>query len=236
MNDMPPTPPRPGLEAVTKAIADLEEAISLSRLQNDPLVHLVRGVQATLISHAAIIAANDQAITEHRMHIDRDFSAVWQARDALVDMTNGIVKSAKAEVEAAHADTARQIVGSIARSAEQKLAAMSRMIWWRTITLGSGSAILILAVGLGLGYWLGDRTGYNEAASSIAASGPVEQAVLKGQGPAGLHQWHQLMLGNGITKTMQVDCHGKNVAHQNGRAACHLWLWLAPLGQTVAHS
>jgi len=94
---------------------------------------------------------------------------------------------------------------------------------------------VILALGFGLGYWRGNAAGYDQAATAIQASGPVERAVLSTQGPAGLDQWHELMRDNGIRDTMKTDCTGNNIAHQDGRTACHLWLWTTPYVASAAH-
>ncbi|HTW71365.1 MAG TPA: hypothetical protein VME47_15875 [Acetobacteraceae bacterium] len=84
---------------------------------------------------------------------------------------------------------------------------MSRWVWWRTLAIGSALAIVILALGFGLGYWRGNAPGYHHAATTIHAAGPVEQAVLSAQGPAGLDQWHELMRDNGILDTRTAACH-----------------------------
>jgi hypothetical protein len=227
MNDIPHEP-QPGLAAVNKAIDELENAIQLSRLQNDPLVHVVRAIQATLKSHLEIYAADAEALSNHRLNIDRDFNAIRQSRNDLSRMTDAIVKSAKAEVEAAHAETARQIVGSIARSAEYKLTAMSKLIWWRTIVLAATAMIGILLLGAGAGYWRGYQVGHYDAATTIRSATPIANAVLaRRDGTAALHDWNNLMRDNPIVAVMD-KCHGHNLAKQDGRTACHMWLWTTP--------
>ena len=221
--------------AIRSAQAELDRAEQLARLDNDPTAQTLRALRVFLGSTAAMIADQRRYVAEHRLHIDRDFDAVRQARDSLVDIANQTVKAAKAEVEAAHANVARQVAASIASSAEQHLVAMSRWVWWRTLTIGSALAIVILALGFGLGYWRGNAAGYDQAASVVQASGPVERAVLSAQGPAGLDQWHELMRDNGILDTMKTDCTGNNIAHQDGRTACHLWLWTTPYVASAAH-
>ena len=220
---------------IRTAQTELERAEHLARLDNDPTAQTLRALRVFLDSTAAMITDQRRYLAEHRLHVDRDFNAVRQARDSLVEIANQTVKSAKAEVEAAHADVARQVAASIASSAEQRLAAMSRWVWWQTLAIGSALAIVILALGFGLGYWRGNAAGYDQAATTIAASGPVERAVLSAQGPAGLHQWHELMRDNGILDIMKTDCTGNNVAHQDGRTACHLWLWTTPYVASAAH-
>lgn len=233
MNDIPHEP-QPGLAAVNKAIDELETAIQLSRLQNDPLVHVVRAIQATLKSHLEIYAANAEALSTHRLSIDRDFNAIRQSRDDLTRMTDAIVKSAKTEVEAAHAETARQIVGSIARSAESKLAAISKIIWWRTIVLSAAAMISILLLGAGAGYWRGYQVGHYDAATTIRSATPIANAVLANSGTAALHDWNNLMIDNPIVAVMD-KCHGHNLSKQNGRTACHMWLWITPYVRPVPH-
>jgi len=220
---------------IRTAQTELERAEHLARLDNDPTAQTFRALRVFLDSTAAMITDQRRHLADHRLHVDRDFNAVRQARDSLVEIANQTVIAAKAEVEAARADVARRVAASIASSAEQRLAAMSRWVWWRTLTIGSALAIVILALGFGLGYWRGSAAGYGQAATTIQASGPVERAVLSVQGPAGLDQWHELMHDNGILDTMKTDCTGNNVAHQDGRTACHLWLWTTPYVASAAH-
>jgi hypothetical protein len=221
--------------SIRAAHESLDLAAQFAKQTGDPTAYHLGALRDMLYSLAEIDDAGKKTIAEHRMHIDRDFDAIRQARDALIDTTNHVVTAAKSEVEAAHAAMGQKLVASIGHSVEQKLASMSRMMWWRTITLGSALSIGILALGFGLGYWRGNSTGYDQAASSILASGPVERAVQADQGPAGLHQWHQFMQDNNIVQTMKTDCKGSNIAHQTGRTACHLWLWTTPFVQPLAH-
>jgi hypothetical protein len=234
MNDIPQQP-EPALVAVKRAIDELETSIQLSRLQNDPLVHLVRAMQTSLKSHAEIIETNARAIADHRSHIDRDFTAIRQSRHDLSRMTDAIVKSAKAEVEAAHAETARQVVASIARSAEQKLAAMSKIMWWRTIVLASAVPILALLIGAGAGYWRGYQVGHHTAATTIRSATPIANAVLARSGPTALHDWNMLMTYNPIQAVMS-KCHGNNIAQEHHRTVCKMWMWITPYVPPVAHA
>ncbi len=221
--------------AIRAAQAELDRAEQLARLDNDPTAHTLLALRVFLGSTAAIAADQRRAMAEHRLHIDRDFSAVRQARDGLAQTIDQAFKAAKAQAEAAHADLSRQFVASFAQAAEQRLKAMSRWVWWRTLASCAALAIVILALGFGLGYWRGNAAGYSQAAGTIHAAGAVEQSVLASQGPAGLAQWHQLMRDNAILDTMKSDCTGKNVAHQDGRTACHLWLWTTPNVAPAAH-
>ena len=214
--------------AIRAAQAELDRAEQLARLDNDPTAQTLLALRVFLGSTAAIAADQRRAMAEHRLHVDRDFSAVRQARDGLAQTIDQAFKAAKAQAEAAHADLSRQFVASFAQAAEQRLKAMSRWVWWRTLASCAALAIVILALGFGLGYWRGNAAGYSQAAGTIHATGAVEQSVLASQGPAGLAQWHQLMRDNAILDTMKSDCTSKNVAHQDGRTACHLWLWTTP--------
>ena len=227
---------RGGAEAAIRAAqAELDRAEQLARLDNDPTAHTLRALRVFLDSTAAIAADQRRVMAEHRQNIDQDFSAVRQARDGLAQTIDQAFKAAKAQAEAAHADLSRQLVTSFAKEAEQRLKSMSRWVWWRTIASGAALAIVILALGFGVGYWRGNAAGYSRAAGTIQATGAVEQSVLASQGPAGLAQWHQLMRDNAILDTMKSDCSGKNVAHQDGRTACHLWLWTTPNVAQAAH-
>ncbi|SHF19026.1 hypothetical protein SAMN02746095_02399 [Acidocella aminolytica 101 = DSM 11237] len=221
--------------AIRAAQAELDRAEQLARLDNDPTTQTLLALRVFLGSTAAITADQRRAMAEHSLHVDRDFSAVRQARDGLAQTIDQAFKAAKAQAEAAHADLSRQFVASFAQAAEQRLKGMSRWVWWRTLASCAALAIVILALGFGLGYWRGNAAGYSQAAGTIHATGAVGQSVLASQGPAGLAQWHQLMRDNAIIDTMKSDCTGKNVAHQDGRTACHLWLWTTPNVASAAH-
>ena len=225
-----------GAEAAIRAAqAELDRAEQLARLDNDPTAQTLHALRVFLDSTVAIATDQRRAMAEHRQNIDQDFSAVRQARDGLAQTIDHAFQAAKAQAEAAHADLSRQFVASFAKEAEERLKSMSRWIWWRTIASGAALAIVILGLGYGLGYWRGNAAGYSEAAGTIHATGAVEQSVLTSQGPAGLAQWHQLMRDNAILDTMKSDCAGQNVAHQDGRTACHLWLWTTPNVAPAAH-
>ena len=225
-----------GAEAAIRAAqAELDRAEQLARLDNDPTAQTLHALRVFLDSTVAIATDQRRAMAEHRQNIDQDFSAVRQARDGLAQTIDHAFQAAKAQAEAAHADLSRQFVASFAQAAEQRLKAMSRWVWWRTLASCAALAIVILALGFGLGYWRGNAAGYSQAAGTIHATGAVEQSVLASQGPAGLAQWHQRMRDNAILDTMQSDCTGKNVAHQDGRTACHLWLWTTPNVAPAAH-
>lgn len=221
--------------AIRAAQTELDRAEQIARLDNDPTAPTLHALRVFLGSAAAMIADQRRYMTEHRLQVDRDFNAVRQARDGLSQTIDQAFKAAKAQAEAAHADLSRQFVASFAQAAEKRLADMSRWVWWRTLATGSALAIVILALGFGLGYWRGNAAGYDQAATTIQASGPVEQAVLSAQGPADLAQWHELMRDNAILDTMKTDCTAANVAHQDGRTACHLWLWTTPNLAPPAH-
>lgn len=225
-----------GAEAALRAAeAELERAEQFARIDNDPTAHSFHALRLFLGAIATLIADQRRSAAAHRQSVDRDFDLIRQARDSVADTARQAVIAAKAEVEAAHADMARQFAASIARSAEQHLATMARGLWWRTLALGSSLAIIILALGFGGGYWRGHAAGYHQAATSIRASAPVEQAVLTAQGPAALRQWHRLMRDNAILATLKTDCTEQNTARQNGRTACHLWLWTTPYIAPAAH-
>lgn len=232
-----PEPSQPGdfRQALRAAHASLDKAAQFAQLAGDPAALHLGALRDMLYALAEMEASRKAVIAEHRMHIDRDFNALRQANDSLDKAMTHAVTAAKAEVEKAHADTARQIVGSIARAAEQKLATMARAVWWRTMIIGSVVSIAVLGLGFGLGYWRGTAVGYDHAASAIQASGPAEQAVLNEQGPAGLRQWHRLMQDNGIVQTMKLDCKGGNIARKHGRTACRMWLWTTPYVTPAAH-
>jgi hypothetical protein len=221
--------------AIRSAKAELDRAEQLARLDNDPTVQTLQALRAFLDSMAAMLADQQRQAAQHRLHIDQDFRAVQQARDSLHDAIDEACEAAKAQTAAAHADLSRQFVASFAKAAENRLAAMSRQLWWRTLTIGSALAAAILLAGVGLGYWCGDVAGFSQAATTIRASGPVEQVILASQGATALGQWHQLMLDNNITSTMKTNCAGSNMGHQNGRTACHLWLWTTPYTGKESH-
>lgn len=213
-----PLDPEAALRAAQDALLQAErKAVS----EGDPIATSLHALRAWLSSFGS--AARDYAAATRR-----DTDALRDVQTRLDQSMRLAVEAARADVSKAHAEMAHSLVGSISARAHAELAKMSTSVWWRTVVLASAIPLLALSIGVGAGYWRGYQVGHYAAATTIRTAAPLAQSILANQGPAALHDWNVLMRDNGIVPAMKTFCHGTNIAKQNGRTACHIWLWLTP--------
>lgn len=225
VNGEEPPDPDDALRAAQEALLKTEK---MAVLVNDPIADSLRALRIFLTAFGA-------TATLHRMTTKRDYHAVRDVQSRLDKSMTLAVEAARADVSKAHAEMAQSLIGSIGARASAELSAMSRILWWRTVILASAVPVIALLIGGGAGYWRGYQVGHYDAATAIRSATPIANAVLANGGPAALHDWNQLMMDNPIVAVMD-KCHGKNLAKQDGRTACHMWLWTTPYVPPVAHA
>jgi hypothetical protein len=157
----------------------------------------------------------------------RDFYAVRDVQSRLDKSMTLAVEAARTDVSKAHAEMAHSLIGSIGARASAELSAMSRRLWFRNVILASAVPVLALLIGGGIGYWQGYQAGHHATATIIRSAAPIARAVVASGGPVALHDWNNLMTDNPIVAVMN-KCHGNNLGKQDGRTACHMWLWITP--------
>lgn len=223
VNDPPDDPDR----VVRDAQDRLEKAEQRAVIADDPTAEHLHALRAFLAAFAS-------TATLHQMTTKRDYHAARDIQDRLDKSINLAVSAARADVSKAHAEMAQSLIGSISARVSAEMSAMARMVWWRTIILASALPIIALLLGAGAGYWRGYQVGHYDAATTIRSATPIANAVLAQGGPAALHDWNNLMRDNPIVAVMD-KCHGKNLAKQDGRTACHMWFWTTPYVPPTPH-
>jgi len=216
VSDTPDDPDR----VVRDAQDRLEKAERLAVIADDHTAEYLHALRAFLAAFAS--TAN-----LHRMTTKRDFHAVHQIQSRLDKSITLAVDAARADVAKAHAEMAQSLIGSIGARASAELSAMSRRLWFRNVILASALPIIALLIGGGIGYWRGYQAGHHATATIIRSAAPIARAVVASGGPLALHDWNNLMTDNPIVAVMN-KCHGNNLGKQDGRTACHMWLWITP--------
>lgn len=221
ITDPEPTDPDEAVRAAQDALLSVEK---MAVLVNDPIKEPLKALRAFLTAFAS-------TATLHRMTTKRDTLAIEAVQRSLQESMNRAVTAARADVEKAHAEMARNLVGTISSRASAELGAMSRAIWRRNVILASALPIVALLIGAVAGYWRGYQVGHYDAASTIRSSTPLDNQIIAAEGTAGLADWQALMRENAI-KPLMAGCHGKKLIHERGRAACWMLLWVTPYVQS----
>ena len=216
VSDTPDDPDR----VVRDAQDRLEKAEQLAVIADDHTAEYLHALRAFLAAFAS--TAN-----LHRMTTKRDFHAVHQIQSRLDKSITLAVDAARVDVAKAHAEMAQSLIGSIGARASAELSAMSRRLWFRNVILASALPLIALLIGGGIGYWRGYQAGHHATATIIRSAAPIARAVVASGGPLALHDWNNLMTDNPIVAVMN-KCHGNNLGKQDGRTACHMWLWITP--------
>ncbi len=209
----PPDDPDRVVRDAQAALAVAEQRAMIADDHTAEYLHALRAFLAAFASTASL----------HRMTTKRDFYAVRDVQSRLDKSMNLAVEAARADVSKAHAEMAHSLIGSIGARASAELSAMSRRLWFRNVILASAVPILALMIGGGIGYW----QGYQATATIIRSAAPIARGVVASGGPVALHDWNNLMTDNPIVAVMN-KCHGNNLGKQDGRTACHMWLWITP--------
>lgn len=211
-------------DAAIRAAQDrLARAAEIAKLAGDPSQSLIE-ILATHVGALVHVHRAGIEVANRRLDvIDGRLDELHDIEAGLRSAATGRVEAAKAEITRAQAEMSRQLVGEIAASTEARLAAMSRAVWLKAVGAGALLGLALLAGGGALGFAWGRRS----AARTIATADALVHFVAVHEGPGAVHDWAILMRYNPI-KAVMAGCDGKNVATQNGRKACHMWLWTGP--------
>lgn len=207
-------------EAVIRAAQD--------KLERDEQRAMIAGDPAAQHLHSlrAFLAAFGAAVNLHQMTTKRDFYAVREVQTRLDKTLDRAVSAAQADVAKAHAEMAQSLIGSIGARASAELAKMSRVVWWRSIMFATLAALAIIVASAGIGYWRGYQAGHHNVDQIYRTTIALRAALLK-RNPVAYADWNKLIEDNPIRSIMS-DCHGANLARQDGRTACNMWLWITP--------
>lgn len=221
--------PRPDLEARLRATArKLSGSLQLARLTNDPLGHLVEAFadvvsdMATLHSEQRAMHEAEKDLANRRLDvIDSRLDEIHAIHAEIKDVANAAAAAAKADIAKAQADLARDSAQQIATAAALQLKRMTRTAWLRAVS----AAVAVGLAAFVTGGALGTAWGGGAAARTIATANAVVHFVAKQEGPAAVKDWATLMRYNPI-ETLMARCTGKNLAVEDSRKGCHMWLWI----------
>ncbi len=208
---LPSLPPAPADEldaAVEAARSEIARSILVSGLKNDPLVHLMQAVVASLEAQHRL----HQASTSHL----RDVSGRLDQQVAEATTT------AESVISACQATVVAELTPQMTRFMEQSIRSKLWTIKLRTILVAIAAAAVLGLVSLGTGFGLGYATGQD-------AGLRTEEMIVKvarSDGPDAAAIWARLMSDNDPRSAMAA-CE-KSVVRQNGQRACSLPVWLDP--------
>ena len=193
---------------VTGAQAEIERAIQVSGLKQDPLVPLMRALSLSLG-------------VQHRLH-EASSTHLRDVSDRLDRQVADAVTQAERELAAREAAVISKLAPQLARATEQAVRARLWTIKFRTIVASAGGTVLLGLATLGAGYSLGHAAGRDEGLRTTDAI----VAAARRDGPDAAVLWARLMANNDPRPAMAA-CE-KSLAQQGGRRACPLPVWLDP--------
>lgn len=208
---------------VRQAQERLRRTEELARLAQDPTADAF----AALSAHLDVLAGHHRLERERvnaRLDvIDDRLDEIHQVHTELKELATIAEGAARAEVANAQTGIAREAAHEIARTAAQQLTVMTRTAWVRAVSAAVAIAVVTFVTGGVLGFaW-----GAGSAAHTVASADAALHFVAKNESTAAVKDWDVLMRYNPIEKLM-AGCSASNVASQDGRKACHMWLWIEP--------
>jgi hypothetical protein len=194
--------------AVETARTEIARAIQVSGLKNDPLVHLMQAVSASLEAQHRLHRASTGHLREVSGRLDQ------QVAEATT--------TAESAMAARQAAVVAQLAPQLAKTTEQAVRVKLWTIKLRTLLLAGSAAAILGLTSLGTGYRLGYATGRD---AGLRTQETIVRAA-RSDGPAAAAIWARLMNDNDPRPAM-VACE-KSVVRQNGQRACSLPVWLDP--------
>ena len=193
---------------VEGARAEMERAIQLSGLKNDPLVPLMRAVVSSLLVQHQLHRANAAHLHDVSDQLDRQVSQSLAAADR--------------ELAAREAAVLETLVPQLVAATDQAVKARLWTVKLRTVAVSAAGAMILLLVALVGGYGMGFRSGQ---ATEFRTQNAITAAAAQ-DGPAAAALWRQIIANNDPRAAM-ARCR-KAITQQDGRRACPLPIWLDP--------
>lgn len=193
---------------VEGARTEMERAIQLSGLKNDPLVPLMRAVASSLLVQHRLHRANAAHLHDVSDQLDRQVSRSLAAADR--------------ELAAREAAVLERLVPQLVAATDQAVKARLWTVKLRIVAVSAAGAVTLLLVALGGGYTMGLKSG--QAAGLRTQNAII--AAAEQDGPAAAALWHQI-IANNDPRTAMAQCR-KAITQQDGRRACLLPVWLDP--------
>jgi hypothetical protein len=201
----------------------LHRAEELARLADDP----AREAFSALAAHLDVLAGHHRLEKERvnaRLDVlDRRLDEIHEIHAELREVGTAAATAAKAGIGKAQAEIAHEAAQQIAAAAALQLKTMTRTSWLRAVSAAVAVGLVTFVTGGALGFaW-----GSDSAARTISNADAAVAFVAKEEGPAAVKDWSILMRYNPI-ETLMAGCTGENLAVQDGRKGCRMWLWIEP--------
>lgn len=207
----------PGQPDMAELVARMRIAARQAGIDEDgPLTPLLDAIMLTLERLGALTDRNARITTEHAAALATALSLARQSANAETDRFY-------ASLEAAKAETVRDVAYHIARSADAALTRRVR-VFDRNAALIAAAVLVggILAAFAG-GYWWGNSS----AEAAIRETEAGLQAAFN-DGPKAARDWLDLMTWNDPENAL-AQCSGNAISVQYGRRACMVPLWIEKL-------
>ena len=205
---MAPTPADELDAAVETARSEIARSIQLSGLKNDPLVHLMQAVAASLEAQHRLHRASAAHLRDVSGRLDQ------QVAEAATT-TESVLMGRQAAVVA-------QLAPQLAKTTDHAIRAKLWTIKLRTLLLTGWAVVVLGLVSIGTGYGLGYATGQD---AGLRTQETIVRAA-RSDGPEAAAIWARLMNDNDPRPAMAV-CEN-SIVRQNGQRACSLPVWLDP--------
>lgn len=199
----------------------LRRAEELARLADDPATEAFSALAAHLDVLAGHHRLEKERVNARLDVLDGRLDEIHELHGELKAVGTAATTAARAGIGKAQAELARETAQQIAASAALQLKTMTRTSWLRAVS----TAVVVGVVTFVTGGALGFAWGNGSAARTIASADAAVALVAKEEGPAAIKDWGILMRYNPI-ETLMAGCTGKNLAVENGRKGCQMWLWI----------
>jgi hypothetical protein len=181
-----------------------------------PLTPLLDAIMLTLERLGALTDRNARITTEHAAALNTTLREARQSADAETQRFY-------ASLEAAKAQTVRDVAHHIARSADAALARRVRVFDRNTALIAAAVLVGSILTACAGGYWWGSSTAFAAVQETEAG---LRMAF--NNGPHAAQTWLDLMLWNDPDQAL-AQCRGSAVSIQTGRRACGVPLWIEKL-------
>lgn len=212
----------PDFDAAIRAAQDrLAHVAEVAKLSGDPARPVIEALALHLGALVHVRRADIDLVNRRLDVLDDRLNEIHDLNAEIKEAGAAAVAGAKAEIARTQSDLARQAAQQIAATAANQLRTMTRTSWLRAVSAAVGIGLVAFVTGGALGFaW-----GSGSAARTVETANTVVHYVATAEGPAAVHDWNTLMRYNPITLLM-ARCTGRNLAVEDGRKGCHMWLWI----------
>lgn len=209
-------------DAAIRAAQDrLAHVAQVARLAGDPAHPLIEVLTLHLGALVHVRRADVDLVNRRLGVIDDRVDEIRDIHAELKEVGAAAAAAAKAEIGKTQSDLAHKAAQQIAATAANQLKVMTRTSWLRAVS----AAVAIGLVTFVTGGVLGFAWGGGSAAHTVRTADAVVHFVATNEGPAAVHDWNTLMRFNPI-KLLMARCTGRNLALEDGRKGCRMWLWI----------